>query len=111
MHSLVCAEDTAPSDALLLENFDAVIHPVFERARQLRKAGVAQRVLVRTAVEPRHRRTECRRAWHGVELMARPPDSGRTPYRAHAYAHRAAPSRSNAAYGIRDFLEREGLRL
>jgi len=43
--SLVCEANAAPSDAILLENFDPS-YLVFERAARLRKAGVAQRVLV-----------------------------------------------------------------
>src|ERR1041385_6176123 len=44
-HSLVCEANGAPSDAILIENFDPD-YLVFERARQLRRAGVAARVLV-----------------------------------------------------------------
>ena len=43
--SLVCAEDLAPSDAILVENFDPR-SLVFERAAALERAGVAPRVLV-----------------------------------------------------------------
>src|SRR5262245_50930550 len=43
--SLVCEANSAPSDAILLENFDPD-YLVFERASRLRRAGVAARVLV-----------------------------------------------------------------
>ena len=43
--SLVCTQSVAPSDALLLENFDPD-YLVFESARNLRKIGVASRILV-----------------------------------------------------------------
>ena len=43
--SLICEANAAASDAILLENFDPD-YLVFERARQLRQAGVALRVLV-----------------------------------------------------------------
>lgn len=43
--SLVCEAETAPSDAILVENFDPD-YLVFERARNLRREGLAPRVLV-----------------------------------------------------------------
>jgi hypothetical protein len=43
--SLVCAEDLAPSDAILVENFDPT-YLVFERAAALERAGIARRILV-----------------------------------------------------------------
>ena len=43
--SLVCEASLAPSDAILIENFDPD-YLLFERARQLRQAGLASRVLV-----------------------------------------------------------------
>jgi len=43
--SLVCDASRAPSDAILVENFDPD-YLVFERAAQLRQAGLAARVLV-----------------------------------------------------------------
>jgi hypothetical protein len=43
--SLVCEANAAPSDAILVENFDPS-YLVFERAARLRQAGVAKRVLV-----------------------------------------------------------------
>src|SRR5215813_12614021 len=43
--SLVCARDVAPSDLILVENFDAK-YILFERAAALEKAGLAPRTLV-----------------------------------------------------------------
>jgi hypothetical protein len=43
--SLVCAEDLAPSDAILVENF-APSYPLFERAAALERTGIAPRILV-----------------------------------------------------------------
>jgi hypothetical protein len=43
--SLVCEANPAPSDAILVENFDND-YLVFERAADLRRAGLAPRVLV-----------------------------------------------------------------
>ena len=43
--SLVCPEEIAPSDIILVENFDPD-HLVFERAAVLQRAGVASRVFV-----------------------------------------------------------------
>ena len=41
----MCDRSVAPSDAILIENFDPE-YLLFERARQLRNAGFAPRVLV-----------------------------------------------------------------
>jgi hypothetical protein len=45
---LVCSENIGSGDAILVENFDQEYLP-FERAGELRKAGVARRVLVPTS--------------------------------------------------------------
>jgi hypothetical protein len=44
-HSLVCDANGAPSDAILIENFDPD-YLLFERATRLRRSGAAPRVLV-----------------------------------------------------------------
>jgi hypothetical protein len=49
--SLVCDESLAPSDAILVENFDPD-YLLFERARNLRRAGLAARVLVPIRTDP-----------------------------------------------------------
>jgi hypothetical protein len=43
--SLICVDDVAPSDAMLLENFDPN-YLVFERAAELEKRGFARRAFV-----------------------------------------------------------------
>ena len=45
--SLACEANRAPSDAILVESFDSS-YLVLERAKQLRQAGLATRVLVQT---------------------------------------------------------------
>src|SRR5438552_19210918 len=49
--SLVCDGNGAPSDAILVENFDPD-YLVFERATRLRRAGFAARVLVPIRTDP-----------------------------------------------------------
>jgi hypothetical protein len=48
--SLVCDATVAPSDAILIENFDPD-YLLFERARELRRSGVAVRVLVPARID------------------------------------------------------------
>ncbi len=43
--SLVCQSDVTPSDAILVDNFDPD-YRLFERARNLRRSGMAARILV-----------------------------------------------------------------
>ena len=49
--SLVCDASLAPSDAILVENF-GLDYLLFERARELRRAGLARRVLVPIQTNP-----------------------------------------------------------
>jgi hypothetical protein len=49
--SLVCESDAAPSDAILIENFDPD-YLLFERAAELRRKGLAPRVLVPVREDP-----------------------------------------------------------
>jgi hypothetical protein len=49
--SLVCESDRAPSDAILVENFDPS-YLVFEQATRLREAGLAARVIVPVPADP-----------------------------------------------------------
>jgi hypothetical protein len=49
--SLVCAQELAPSDVILIENFDPN-YLLFERAAALEKAGLAPRALVPVQVFP-----------------------------------------------------------
>jgi hypothetical protein len=50
--SLVCDANAAPSDAIIVENFDPPEFHAFERAERLRRAGIAPRVLVPVWVDP-----------------------------------------------------------
>jgi hypothetical protein len=50
--SLVCEANDAPSDAILVENFDPN-YSVFERAGQLRRAGLGARVLLPIEIDSR----------------------------------------------------------
>lgn len=50
-HSLVCDASLAPSDAILVENFEPN-YLLYERARILREAGLAPRVLVPIFADP-----------------------------------------------------------
>jgi len=47
--SLVCARDAAPSDIILIENFDPE-YVLFERAATLERAGLAPRILIPVSV-------------------------------------------------------------
>jgi hypothetical protein len=49
--SLVCEANAAPSDAIIVENFDPD-YLLFQRARELRRAGLAARVLVPISTDP-----------------------------------------------------------
>ena len=49
--SLVCESDAVPSDAILIENFDPD-YLLFERAAELRRKGLAPRVLVPVREDP-----------------------------------------------------------
>src|SRR5262245_17133469 len=49
--SLVCSRDPAPSDVIVLENFDPR-YVLFERAEELERAGLAPRVLVPVQASP-----------------------------------------------------------
>jgi hypothetical protein len=49
--SLVCEASGAPSDAILIENFDSD-YLLFERAETLRRGGLAPRVLVPVKADP-----------------------------------------------------------
>jgi hypothetical protein len=49
--SLACESSRAPSDAILVENFESS-YLAYERAAQLRREGLAARVLVQTLTDP-----------------------------------------------------------
>ena len=103
--SLVCDASLAPSDAILIENFDPD-YLLFERARELRRAGLAARVLVpvhtdRGTQEPNDV------ALGFAEVMARISRVGSIeviPIR------EVEPISLNAARDIQRYLEREHIR-
>lgn len=103
--SLVCTGEVAPSDVILVENFDPN-YLLFERAAALQAAGLAPRALVPVpaagepvVVDPVSR---------GIaELMARRARLGTwdvLPFR------EVEPITLNAAAGLRDRLARDGVR-
>jgi len=104
--SLVCSEDVAPSDAILVENFDADYF-VFERAAALQKAGFSGRILVPTGAsehDPEVADTISRGIAELMSRVARLENIEIIPIRA------IEPISLHAAYQIRDFLTKEHLR-
>ena len=99
--SLVCLEQVAPSDALLVENFDPE-YLVFERAAALQRKGVAEKVFVPVgAGDPETPDT----IWEGLaELMARV--ARLTNMRVIPIVE-TEPISLNSANQIRDFLIKE----
>ena len=103
--SLVCDANRAPSDAILVENFDPD-YQVFERARDLRRAGLAPRVLVPIQTDP-GASTPNAVAIGTAEVMARIARLGTidiVPIRL------VEPFSLNAAHDVLRFLEREHIR-
>jgi len=103
--SLVCDADAAPSDAILVENFDPT-YLTFETAARLRRAGVADRVIVPVAKNGAD--LDANPVALGIaELMARLSRLGPidvVPIR------EVEPISLNAAKDILDFARREHLR-
>jgi len=103
--SLVCDHTATKSDAILVENFDPGYLP-FERARELREAGLAMRVLVPVPVNSRtsdisnveSKTTEL------LASLARLGTFDVVPFR------EAEPISLNAARDIQRFLESEHIR-
>lgn len=103
--SLVCDSDTAASDAILIENFDAE-YLLFERARQLRHDGLAPRVLVPVAADPAT--LEANDVLRAIaETMA---NIGRVGPIEIVPIREVEPISLHAAIDIRQFLRREGIR-
>jgi hypothetical protein len=103
--SLVCPEEIAPSDVILVENFDPQ-YLVFERAAALHKMGLAARVLVPVDASRDHEKADL--VSQGItELMARIArlqDPELLPIQI------SEPISLNAAYQVRDFLTTKHLR-
>src|SRR5262245_44908952 len=103
--SLVCAEEIAPSDVILVENFNPH-YLVFERAAALHKAGLAARVLV--PIDASRGPDKANSVSQGItELMAR---VARLQAPQILPIQIFEPISLNAAYQIRDFLTAEHLR-
>jgi hypothetical protein len=103
--SLVCARDVAPSDVILIENFDPN-YLLFERAAALEQAGLARRALVPVQIhQPPSGPPAINAVSQGIaEVMARQARIGVwgvIPIRA------AEPVSLNAAAQIREYLARE----
>jgi len=103
--SLVCEANAAPSDAIIVENFDPD-YLLFERARQLRRAGLAPRVLVPVWTD-RGTREPNDVALGTAEVMARVSRIGPTEI---VPVHEEEPITLNAARDVQRFLEREHIR-
>jgi hypothetical protein len=103
--SLVCDASLAPSDAILVENFDPD-YLLFERATQLRRAGLAARVLVPVHTDPSTQ--EPNDVALGIaDVMARISRIGSievVPIR------EVEPITLNAARDVQRFLDREHIR-
>ena len=104
--SLVCGETLAPSDAILVENFDPA-YIVFERAASLQRARLSGRVLVPVPTAARN------------SALANPVDEGIAELMARFArldnietipVREIEPYELSVAYQIRDFLIRERLR-
>ena len=103
-NSLVCPEQTPPSDALLLENFDPD-YLVFERAAALRSAGIARRVFVPMTTYDGIQSNAVETGT--ADLMAR---VARLPGVEGIPIRLVEPISLNAAYQIRDFLTKNNIR-
>lgn len=103
--SLVCEASLAPSDAILVENFDPD-YLLFERARQLRQAGLATRVLVPVWTDP-GTSTPNDVSLGIAQVMTRISRIGDIEI---IPVHEAEPITLNAARDVQRFLERERIR-
>ena len=103
--TLVCANNVAPSDAILIDNLDPD-YLTFERASELRRSGLAARVLVPVQTN-RDPSTPGAVALGTAEVMARIARLGTfdvIPIRL------VEPLSLNAARDVLLYLEREGIR-
>src|SRR5436309_323405 len=103
--SLVCSANSAPSDAILVENFDPD-YLVFERATRLRRAGFATRVLVPISTDPGTSEPN-QVALGTAEVMAKIAHLGSmdvVPIR------EVEPISLNAAYDVLRFIQGERIR-
>jgi len=103
--SLVCESNVAPSDAILVENFDPN-YLVFERAAQLRRTGVASRILV--PITGGQSVSETNAVALGIAaVMSNQARLGATEI---VPIREIEPYSLNAAHDILGYIEREGIR-
>ncbi len=103
--SLVCTPDAAPSDAILIENFDPD-YLLFERARILRSQGVAPRVLVPVRKDARD--GGINRVAQGIaEVMGQLARLGEMEF---VPIREVEPISLNAARDVRGYLMAHGIR-
>jgi hypothetical protein len=102
---LVCDQWTGSGDAILIENFDQEYLP-FERAAELRRNGVASRVLVATTASsnPAEPNLVSARIVEVMASVARLPPPEMIPIR------EVEPISLNVAYQVRDFLQKQHVR-
>ena len=103
--SLICDASVAPSDAILVETFD-LNYPLFERAADLRHAGLAARVLVPLQAESSTREPKAITA-AVMELMATRSGLGTVEL---VPVREVEPITLNATRDVQRFLEREHIR-
>jgi hypothetical protein len=102
--SLACEPSLAPSDAILVENFESS-YRVYERAAQLRREGFADRVLVHTLTEPGTEPDEL--SLDRLQLMATRAQVGTIDI---LPTRQREPIVLNAVRDMQRFLERERIR-
>ena len=103
--SLACEASRAPSDAILVENFESS-YLAYERAAQLRREGLAPRVLVQTLTDPGTPEPD-EVAIGRLEVMARFARIGAIEI---VPTRQVEPIVLNAVRDMQRFLERERIR-
>jgi hypothetical protein len=103
--SLTCDASRAPSDAILVENFEST-YLAYERAAQLRREGLASRVLVQRLIDPDTREPDevAIGRLHVMATAARIGEIDIIPTR------QVEPVMLNAVRDMQHFLERERIR-
>jgi hypothetical protein len=103
--SLICDASVAPSDAILVETFD-FDYLLFERAADLRHAGLAARVLVPLTTDPVTREPNAVTV-AVTELMAKLSGAGTVEI---VPVRQVEPITLNVTRDVQRFLEREQIR-
>lgn len=105
--NLACEEQLQPTDAILVENFDTSNYLVFERAGELRRAGMAPKVFVPATAGAGLGEVNLVSAGF-VDVLARAARLPESPQM--IPIHEVEPISLNAAYQIRTVLRRDGVR-